>query len=90
MTEKYEELQDMIDTSGVEVSDMSILLRVVEIWHNAIIQQRETAAEVKLLENLYEKVNGFEGFVKEILTEEMQKRTIDDLANPTESDDTHA
>lgn len=74
MTEKYEELQDMIDTSGVEVSDMSILLRVVEIWNNAIIHQRETAAEVKLLENLNEKVNGFEGFVKEILTEEMQKR----------------
>lgn len=32
--DKWEELQDMIDTSGVEVNEMWVLLRVIEVWHN--------------------------------------------------------
>lgn len=50
--DKWEELQDMIDTSGVEVNEMWVLLRVIEVWHNEKVaeavakEKREMVAKV--------------------------------------------
>lgn len=90
--DKWEELQDMIDTSGVEVNEMWVLLRVIEVWHNeklaeAVAKEKRKAVLNYILSLGWQDTDN--DYVKEVLADaERIAEEIDQLESELKEEDT--